>query len=83
MGFLVSNTQSTFLGMSLGLAVFVFGAIQILEGIVLIVEWWDTPNDIVRYGTRTVAIINIVDGVTGISASLSTSVLLALTGISV
>lgn len=80
MGFLISTKQSSFLGASLGLTVLIFGLLQLLEGVFLLVEWWDAPQSGLRYWSRIIAVINIADGLTGVLASMSTNIILALTG---
>lgn len=78
MGVLVTTHQATFLGMSLALAILVYGLFQIAEGVWLAVEMWYVENHRLQVAARTVAIISMVDGVTGISAVASKSVSLAL-----
>lgn len=79
MGFLITTSQSHLLGLSLGLAVLVFGVFQICEGLHIILYRWNSASIIAQYMIRIIAVINIVDGLTGVGAALLPSPSLAFT----
>lgn len=79
MGILITTSQSHLCGLSLGLAVLLFGVFQLGEGCYIFIYRWTSRCTAAQYGARVIAVINIADGVTGVVAALFPSPNMAFT----